>query len=32
MAIEKYAKGWQGDDWKPARLLVSLAESGRTFN
>jgi 3-hydroxyacyl-CoA dehydrogenase len=31
-AINKYAKGHHGDAWKPAPLLVKLAEEGKTFN
>jgi 3-hydroxyacyl-CoA dehydrogenase len=31
-AMEKYAKGRHGDAWKPAPLLVKLAEEGKTFN
>jgi 3-hydroxyacyl-CoA dehydrogenase len=31
-AIRGYAEGYQGQDWKPAPLLVRLAEAGRTFN
>jgi 3-hydroxyacyl-CoA dehydrogenase len=32
MAMEKYAKGYQGDAWKPAPLLVKLAAEGKEFN
>jgi len=31
-AINKYARGHHGDAWKPAPLLVKLAEEGKTFN
>jgi 3-hydroxyacyl-CoA dehydrogenase len=31
-AIHKYAKGHHGDAWKPAPLLVKLAEEGKSFN
>jgi len=31
-AMRRYAKGYQGAAWKPAPLLVRLAESGETFN
>ena len=31
-AINKYAKGHQGQAWKPAPLLVKLAAEGRLFN
>ncbi|NVD72467.1 enoyl-CoA hydratase/isomerase family protein [Duganella sp. BJB1802] len=31
-AINKYAKGHQGSAWKPAPLLVKLAEEGKGFN
>jgi len=31
-AINKYAGGHHGDAWKPAPLLVKLAEEGKTFN
>jgi 3-hydroxyacyl-CoA dehydrogenase len=31
-AINKYAQGHYGDAWKPAPLLVKLAEEGKVFN
>ena len=31
-AIRRYAKGYQGNAWEPAPLLVKLAESGQSFN
>lgn len=31
-AMRRYAKGYQGAAWKPAPLLVRLAESGQSFN
>jgi 3-hydroxyacyl-CoA dehydrogenase len=31
-SIEAFRKGYQGDQWKPASLLVKLAKEGRTFN
>lgn len=31
-AIERYSKGWQGQAWEPALLLVKLAAEGKTFN
>jgi len=31
-AIERYAKGYQGNTWKPSPLLVKLAAEGKTFN
>jgi 3-hydroxyacyl-CoA dehydrogenase len=31
-AIEKFQKGYQGKQWKPAPLLVRLAKEGRRFN
>jgi 3-hydroxyacyl-CoA dehydrogenase len=31
-AIEGFAKGYKGEIWKPAPLLVKLAKEGRTFN
>jgi 3-hydroxyacyl-CoA dehydrogenase len=31
-AMEKYAKGWYGQFWKPAALLVRLAADGEPFN
>lgn len=31
-AMRRYAKGYQGEAWEPARLLVSLAEEGKSFN
>jgi 3-hydroxyacyl-CoA dehydrogenase len=31
-SIEKFAKGYRGDVWKPAPLLVKLAKEGRKFN
>ncbi|RFP13537.1 MULTISPECIES: 3-hydroxyacyl-CoA dehydrogenase NAD-binding domain-containing protein [unclassified Duganella] len=31
-AINKYAQGHQGGAWKPAPLLVKLAEEGKGFN
>jgi 3-hydroxyacyl-CoA dehydrogenase len=31
-AIEGFQKGYQGDQWKPAPLLVKLAKEGKRFN
>jgi 3-hydroxyacyl-CoA dehydrogenase len=31
-AIEKYARGYQGEAWQPAPLLVRLAGEGKGFN
>ena len=31
-AIERFRKGYHGDQWKPAPLLVKLAKEGRRFN
>jgi 3-hydroxyacyl-CoA dehydrogenase len=31
-AIEKYARGYHGEAWTPAPLLVRLAQEGKTFN
>jgi 3-hydroxyacyl-CoA dehydrogenase len=31
-AMEKFRKGYQGDCWRPAPLLVKLAAEGKTFN
>jgi 3-hydroxyacyl-CoA dehydrogenase len=31
-AIERFQKGYQGSQWKPAPLLVKLAKEGRRFN
>src|SRR5438128_3719221 len=31
-AIEGFQKGYQGNQWKPAPLLVKLAKEGRRFN
>ncbi|HEX6297064.1 MAG TPA: 3-hydroxyacyl-CoA dehydrogenase NAD-binding domain-containing protein, partial [Burkholderiales bacterium] len=31
-AIERFQKGYQGAQWKPAPLLVRLAKEGRKFN
>ena len=31
-AIQKFQKGYKGDQWKPAPLLVRLAKEGRKFN
>jgi 3-hydroxyacyl-CoA dehydrogenase len=31
-AIDKFARGYQGDAWTPAPLLVRLAAEGRGFN
>jgi 3-hydroxyacyl-CoA dehydrogenase len=31
-AINKYAQGHHGEAWKPAALLVRLAEEGKAFN
>jgi 3-hydroxyacyl-CoA dehydrogenase len=31
-AIEKYARGYHGEAWKPAGLLRKLADEGRGFN
>ena len=30
--MRRYAKGYQGQAWEPAPLLVQLAESGQSFN
>ena len=30
-AIRRYAKGYEGDAWQPAPLLVALAETGKSF-
>ena len=31
-AIQKFQQGYQGDQWKPAPLLVKLAKESRRFN
>src|SRR5690606_26648872 len=31
-AMRRYARGYQGDAWEPAPLLLELAEAGRSFN
>ena len=31
-AIEKFMQGYNGNQWKPAPLLVKLAKEGKTFN
>lgn len=31
-AMRRYAKGYEGQAWKPAPLLLRLAEAGRSFN
>jgi 3-hydroxyacyl-CoA dehydrogenase len=31
-AVEKYARGYHGEAWTPAPLLVRLAQEGKTFN
>jgi 3-hydroxyacyl-CoA dehydrogenase len=31
-SIEKFQKGYQGEQWKPAPLLVKLAKEGKKFN
>jgi len=31
-SIEKFSKGYMGEVWKPAPLLVKLAKEGRRFN
>ena len=31
-SIEKFQKGYMGEVWKPAPLLVKLAKEGRKFN
>ena len=31
-AVEQYARGYHGEAWTPAPLLVRLAAEGRTFN
>jgi 3-hydroxyacyl-CoA dehydrogenase len=31
-SIEKFSKGYHGEVWKPAPLLVKLAKEGKTFN
>ena len=31
-AVEKYARGYHGEAWAPAPLLVRLAGEGKTFN
>jgi 3-hydroxyacyl-CoA dehydrogenase len=31
-SIEKFQKGYQGSQWKPAPLLVKLAQTSRRFN
>jgi 3-hydroxyacyl-CoA dehydrogenase len=32
VAVEKYARGYRGEAWTPAPLLVRLAGEGKTFN
>ena len=31
-SIEKFSKGYMGEVWKPAPLLVKLAKQGGKFN
>jgi 3-hydroxyacyl-CoA dehydrogenase len=31
-AIEKFQKGYHGEQWTPAPLLVKLAKEGKRFN
>jgi 3-hydroxyacyl-CoA dehydrogenase len=31
-AIEKFMQGYNGSQWKPAPLLVKLAQEGKRFN
>jgi 3-hydroxyacyl-CoA dehydrogenase len=31
-AIERFQKGYRGEQWKPAPLLVKLAKEGKRFN
>ena len=31
-AIERFQKGYRGEQWKPAPLLVRLAREGKRFN
>jgi 3-hydroxyacyl-CoA dehydrogenase len=31
-AIQRFQKGYQGAQWKPAPLLVRLAKESRRFN
>ena len=31
-AIEGFQKGYNGNQWKPAPLLVKLAQEGKRFN
>lgn len=31
-AMGRYAKGYHGEAWQPAQLLVQLAEAGNGFN
>jgi 3-hydroxyacyl-CoA dehydrogenase len=31
-AMERYAKGYYGELWRPAPLLARLAKEGKTFN
>ncbi|MDH4324641.1 MAG: 3-hydroxyacyl-CoA dehydrogenase family protein, partial [Betaproteobacteria bacterium] len=31
-AIEKFQKGYHGEQWQPAPLLVKLAKEGKRFN
>jgi len=31
-SIQRFQKGYKGDQWKPAPLLVKLAKEGRRFN
>ncbi|MNT08504.1 Fatty acid oxidation complex subunit alpha [compost metagenome] len=31
-AMQRYAKGYHGEAWKPAALLTKLADEGKGFN
>jgi 3-hydroxyacyl-CoA dehydrogenase len=31
-AIQRFQQGYQGDQWKPAALLMKLAKEGGRFN
>ena len=31
-SMRRYARGYQGDAWQPAPLLVQLADAGKSFN
>jgi 3-hydroxyacyl-CoA dehydrogenase len=31
-SMRRYARGYQGDAWQPAPLLVRLADAGTSFN